>query len=61
VLAQGGRAELRGFGPFTIRRRTARIGHNPRTGEKVAVKAKGVPAFKAGRKLRARLNGGGPS
>ena len=56
VLARGGRAELRGFGTFTVRRRDARDGRNPRTGEPVAVDEKTVPFFKAGKELRGRLN-----
>jgi integration host factor subunit beta len=56
ALARGGRAELRGFGTFAVRRRDARIGHNPRTGAMVSVAAKGVPFFKAGRILQGRLN-----
>jgi integration host factor subunit beta len=56
ALAQGGRVELRGFGAFTMRRRNARMGHNPRTGEAVSVKEKTRPFFKAGKELRVRLN-----
>lgn len=55
-LATGGRVELRGFGTFTVRSRDAREGRNPRTGETVAVAAKHVPHFKAGKELRDRLN-----
>jgi integration host factor subunit beta len=55
-LAAGGRVELRGFGTFTVRSRDAREGRNPRTGETVAVAAKHVPHFKAGKELRDRLN-----
>lgn len=56
ALAQGNRVELRGFGVFSTRRRRARPGRNPRTGEKVSVPAKEVPFFKAGKKLKDRLN-----
>ena len=55
-LAKGNRVELRGFGVFSIRTRKARAGRNPRTGEKVSVAAKNVPFFKAGKKLKDRLN-----
>jgi integration host factor subunit beta len=58
ALARGGRVELRGFGAFLVKRRNARMGRNPRTGEEVPVAAKGVPFFKAGRQLRVRLNHG---
>lgn len=56
ALAGGGRAELRGFGAFSVRSRPARIGRNPRTGESVAVKDKQVPFFKTGKELRERIN-----
>jgi len=55
-LAEGGRVELRGFGAFSTRTRTARTGRNPRTGEAVPVDAKRVPHFKPGKELRERLN-----
>jgi integration host factor subunit beta len=58
ALARGERVELRGFGAFTMRRRNARIGRNPRTGEAVSVKEKTTPFFKAGKELRGRLNRG---
>ena len=55
-LAQGGRVELRGFGAFSTRKRDARLGRNPRTGEAVEVDAKRVPYFKPGKEMRERLN-----
>ena len=57
ALEEGGRVELRGFGAFSVRERPARAGRNPRTGESVKVRSKSVPFFKAGKELRARLNG----
>ena len=56
ALARGQRVELRGFGAFTARKRKARDGRNPRTGEVVPVDAKTVPAFRTGRELQQRLN-----
>jgi integration host factor subunit beta len=56
ALTRGERVELRGFGAFTIKRREARTGRNPRTGEAVAVDEKAVPFFKAGKELRERVN-----
>ena len=56
-LARGDRVELRGFGAFSVKRREARQGRNPRTGEAVAVDQKHVPFFKTGKGLRERLNG----
>ena len=57
ALESGGRVELRGFGALSVRERPARAGRNPRTGEPVKVRSKSVPFFKAGKELRARLNG----
>ncbi|MCG8690011.1 MAG: integration host factor subunit beta [Minwuiales bacterium] len=56
ALARGDRVELRGFGAFSVKRRPARIGRNPRTGATVQVAEKCVPFFKTGKELRERLN-----
>jgi len=61
ALARGERVELRGFGAFTVKRRDARTGRNPRTGEAVPVDEKAVPFFKAGKELRERVNKGADS
>ncbi len=61
ALARGERVELRGFGAFTVKRRNARTGRNPRTGEAVPVDEKAVPFFKAGKELRERVNRGKPA
>ena len=58
ALAGGGRVELRGFGAFTVKRRNARMGRNPRTGEQVSGDAKTAPFFKTGKELRYRINRG---
>ncbi len=57
ALARGDRVELRGFGAFSVKKRDARLGRNPRTGEAVSVAEKRVPFFKTGKQLRERLNG----
>ena len=57
ALAQGNRVELRGFGAFSVKKREARVGRNPRTCDSVQVDAKAVPFFKTGKLLRDRLNG----
>jgi integration host factor subunit beta len=57
ALARGERVELRGFGAFSVKKREARVGRNPKTGEAVQVKAKFTPHFKTGKDLRERLNG----
>jgi len=56
TLKQGNRVELRGFGAFSVKNRPARVGRNPRTGEKVNVAEKRVPYFKTGKELRDKLN-----
>lgn len=58
ALERGDRVELRGFGAFSVRKREARTGRNPRTGNAVSVESKHVPFFKAGKELRSRLNNG---
>ncbi|MEM6457572.1 MAG: integration host factor subunit beta [Acidobacteriota bacterium] len=55
-LHEGEKIELRGFGSFRIRQRNARIGRNPKTGEKVNVPAKRIPYFKPGKELKELLN-----
>jgi integration host factor subunit beta len=57
AMARGDRVELRGFGAFSVKKRDARVGRNPRTGDTVHVEEKYVPFFKTGKLLRDRLNG----
>ena len=40
ALADGNRVELRGFGAFSVKKRDARVGRNPRTGETIKIAAK---------------------
>ena len=56
ALARGDRVELRGFGAFSVKQRSARVGRNPRTGDAVQVSEKFIPFFKTGKQLRERLN-----
>lgn len=56
ALARGDRVELRGFGAFSVKKRDARVGRNPRTGETVDVAEKAIPVFKTGKEMRMRLN-----
>lgn len=55
TLVQEGRIELRNFGVFQIKRREARVGRNPRTGQRVPVQAKSVVTFKPGKEMEARV------
>lgn len=57
ALSRGDRVELRGFGAFSVKKRDARTGRNPRTGKQVDVSEKAVPYFKTGKEMRERLNG----
>lgn len=57
ALAKGDKVELRGFGSFRVRQRDARQGRNPQTGASVAVPSKKVPFFKAGKELKALVDG----
>ena len=55
-LVKGERIEIRGFGAFSVRDYKAYSGRNPRTGELIEVKPKGLPFFKVGKDLYDRLN-----
>ena len=55
-LCRQEKVELRGFGSFKHRQRRARVGRNPRTGDRVGVPAKLVPYFKPGKDLRQLVN-----
>ena len=52
VLMDQGRIELRNFGVFEVKKRKARPGRNPRTGEKVDVPERMTIKFKPGAKMR---------
>jgi len=55
-LKKGKKVSLVGFGTFEIRKRKARTGRNPQTGETIKIKASKVPAFKAGKALKDAVN-----
>lgn len=55
-LAKAEKVQLIGFGTFETRKRAARTGRNPQTGEELKIKASTVPAFKAGKALKDRVN-----
>ena len=52
VMAEDKRIEIRGFGAFTVKKRKARIGRNPRTGEVINVAAYDMPLFKFSREAQ---------
>ena len=51
-LASGDTVTITGFGTFSARKRAARQGVNPKTGEKLQIPAMTVPKFKAGKGLK---------
>ena len=51
-LSEGTNIEIRGFGSFRIRERNARIGMNPKSGQRISIPAKKVPYFRAGKELK---------
>lgn len=56
VLRNGQKVQITGFGNFEARKRAARTGRNPRTGETIQIAATVNPAFKAGKGLKDALN-----
>ncbi|HSR63225.1 MAG TPA: HU family DNA-binding protein [Gammaproteobacteria bacterium] len=56
ALKKGDSVTLVGFGTFSVRKRAARTGRNPRTGETIKIKASKVPGFKSGKALKDALN-----
>ena len=55
-LKENGKVTLVGFGTFSAKKREARTGRNPQTGETVQIAVRVVPGFKAGNKLKDALN-----
>ena len=55
-LANNGKVQLVGFGTFETRKRAARTGRNPQTNEEIKIPEATVPAFKAGRALKEKVN-----
>ncbi|MGM0652666.1 MAG: HU family DNA-binding protein [Bacillota bacterium] len=55
TLAKGEKVQLVGFGTFEVRKRQAREGRNPSTGETIKIAAQNVPAFKAGKALKDKV------
>ena len=56
ALASGTAVRLVGFGTFSVVRRNATMGRNPRTGERIHIPASNQPKFKAGKALKAAVN-----
>lgn len=56
TLKKSGTVTLVGFGTFSVGKRAARVGRNPRTGEAIKIKSAKVPKFKPGKALKDALN-----
>ena len=56
ALKSGEEVRLVGFGTFSVAHRAASEGRNPRTGEKITIKASNQPRFKAGKGLKDAVN-----
>lgn len=56
ALKKGDEVRLVGFGTFTVSKRKASTGRNPRTGETMEIKASTQPKFKAGKGLKDACN-----
>ena len=56
ALKRGDEVRLVGFGTFTVSRRKASTGRNPRTGEPMSIKESSQPKFKAGKGLKDACN-----
>jgi DNA-binding protein HU-beta len=56
TLKKGGEVRLVGFGTFSVAKRAATTGRNPRTGEKINIPASKQPKFKAGKELKDAVN-----
>jgi DNA-binding protein HU-beta len=56
ALQGGQQVSLVGFGTFVVKKRAAREGRNPRTGEMIQIAASNVPGFKAGKALKDAVN-----
>ena len=56
ALRSGSEVRLVGFGTFTVSKRAASEGRNPRTGERIKIPASRQPKFKAGKALKDAVN-----
>ena len=56
AMAEGHRVHFRKFGSFSSRKKVARLGRNPKTGEDVTITARTVPVFKASKRLKKEVD-----
>ena len=57
ALIEGREVKISGFGNFSIRRKAARPGRNPRTGEQIPIEARNVVTFHPSLKLKSMVQG----
>ncbi|KER09151.1 MAG: hypothetical protein HY22_13320 [[Candidatus Thermochlorobacteriaceae] bacterium GBChlB] len=55
-LKKGQSVTLIGFGTFSVGKRAARVGRNPKTGAEIKIKAKKIARFKPGAALKTAVN-----
>ena len=55
ALESGHEIKISGFGNFELKDKTERPGRNPKTGEEIPISARRVVTFKAGQKLKSRV------
>ncbi len=55
ALVRGEKVVLTGFGTFEVKERKARVGHDPRTGERIQIPSLKAPTFKAGKVLKEQV------
>lgn len=55
ALAKGGKVSITGFGTYSVTKRKARKGRNPRTGKQISIPASKAPRFSAGKALKDSL------
>ena len=51
-LKRGEKVVITGFGTFSVRKRAARPGRNPKTGERITIQARKAPGFTPGKTLK---------
>lgn len=55
ALVKGEKVVLTGFGTFEVKKRKARVGHDPRSGEQISIPELKAPTFKAGKVLKEKV------
>lgn len=55
ILGKGEEVSISGFGTFLVKKRAARTGVNPRTGQKIHIAETVTPKFRAGKQLKAAV------